>query len=437
MLSAEQNELITRTNPGTKAGNLLRRYWQPAALVEELATNRPIKPVRLLGEDLVIFKDGQGRYGLIARGCPHRGTDLAFGRLERDGVRCSFHGWKFDVNGKCLETPAEPDGSNLCANIRQKSYPVVEKSGILFAYMGPGEPPAFPDFDCFVAPDEYTFAFKGLIECNWLQSLEVGIDPAHTSWLHRFFEDEDTSKSYGKMFRDSTSDADMPMTKIMRDFPRPRIEVEHTDYGLRLATLRQISDQSMHVRTTNLVFPNAFMIPMSQEMTISQWHVPIDETTHYWYCIFTSFGSKVDKDEMRRQRLELYELPNYVPRKNKHNDYGFDPHEQAHETFTGMGADINIHDQWACESMGAIQDRTKEHLGQSDKAITAYRRLLRTAIEQAGKGERTLMVLDEKQAPAITGPVCVDGVGPAADWRGYYENAHAHRRKTKSWANGH
>ncbi len=180
----------------------------------------------------------------------------------------------------------------------------------------------------------------------------------------------------------------------MRDFPRPRIEVEHTDYGLRLSTLRQISDQSMHVRTTNLVFPNAFMIPMSQEMTISQWHVPVDETTHYWYCIFTSFGSKVDKEEMRRQRLELYELPNYVPRKNKSNDYGFDPHEQAHETFTGMGADINIHDQWACELMGPVQDRTKEHLGQSDKAISAYRRMLRAAIEQAGKGERPLMVLE-------------------------------------------
>lgn len=437
MLSAEQNDLITRTNPGTKAGSLLRRYWQPAALVDELSGNRPIKAVRLMGEDLVLFKDGQGRYGLIERACPHRGTDLAFGRLEADGLRCSFHGWKFATDGRCLETPAEPEGSNLCANIRQKAYPVVEKSGILFAYMGPGTPPAFADFDCFVAPDDYTFAFKGLIACNWLQSLEVGIDPAHTSWLHRFFEDEDTAKSYGKMFRDSTSDADMPMTKIMRDFPRPRIEVEQTDYGLRLCTLRQISDMSMHVRVTNLIFPNAFMIPMSQEMTISQWHVPIDETTHYWYCIFTSFGGKVDKEEMRRQRLELYELPDYVPRKNKANDYGFDPHEQAHATFTGMGADINVHDQWACESMGPIQDRTREHLGQSDRAITAYRRLLRAAIEQAGKGEPALMMLDAAKAPAITGPACVDGIGPADDWQGYWRKAHEHRRKHKSWANGH
>ena len=121
MLSAEQNDLITRTAPGTKAGNLLRRYWQPVALVEELSGNRPIKPVKLLGENLVIFKDGGGRYGLVDRACPHRGTDLAFGRLESDGLRCAFHGWKFDVTGKCLETPAEPEGSNLCANIRQKA----------------------------------------------------------------------------------------------------------------------------------------------------------------------------------------------------------------------------------------------------------------------------------------------------------------------------
>ena len=166
-----------------------------------------------MGESLVLFRDDKGRYGLIERACPHRGTDLAYGRLENGGLRCAFHGWLFDVNGQCLETPAEPDGSNLCANIRQKAYPVVEKSGILFAYMGPGEPPAFPHFDCFVAPDSHTFAFKGMIDCNWLQSLEVGIDPAHTSFLHRFFHDEDPKQGYGKLFRDTSIDSDMPMTQ--------------------------------------------------------------------------------------------------------------------------------------------------------------------------------------------------------------------------------
>jgi len=434
MLSAEQNDLITRTGPGTPAGRLMRYYWQPAALVDELAGNRPVKPVRLLGEDLVLFRDDKGRYGLLERACPHRGTDLAYGRLEGGGLRCAFHGWLFDTAGQCLETPAEPEGSRMCAGIRQKAYPVVEKSGILFAYMGAGEPPAFPHFDCFTAPDTHTFAFKGMIDCNWLQSLEVGIDPAHTSFLHRFFHDEEPEKGYGKLFRDKSIDSDMPMTRIMREFPRPQIEIEPTEYGMRVLTLRQISDASTHVRVTNLMFPHAFVIPMSSEMTISQWHVPIDDTRHYWYAIFVSFGAPVNKAEMRRQRLELYELPDYVPRKNKSNDYGFDPHEQQHETFTGMGADINVHDQWACESMGPIQDRTKEHLGQSDRAISAYRRILRGAIEQAGNGGRPLMVLDAASAAKITGPAAIDGIGPSADWRGYWQRTDAARRKASSWA---
>ena len=436
MLSVEQNDLITRTGPGTPAGKLMRCYWQPAALIDELSGNRPVKPVRLLGENLVAFRDGQGRYGLIERGCPHRGTDLAFGRLEQSGLRCSFHGWLFDVTGQCLETPAEPEGSRMCANIRQKAYPVVERSGILFAYLGGGEPPAFPHFDCFAAPHTHTFAFKGLIDCNWLQSLEVGIDPAHTSFLHRFFHDEEPGTGYGKLFRDKSIDSDMPMTRIMREFPRPRIEVEPTEFGMRLITLRRISDANTHVRVTNLVFPNAFTIPMSSEMTITQWHVPIDDTRHYWYAIFTSFGAPVDKDEMRRQRLALYELPDYIPRKNKSNDYGFDPSEQEHATYTGMGTDINVHDQWACESMGPIQDRTREHLGQSDKAITAYRRILRGAIEAAGNGGKPLMVLDAPTAAKIIGPAAIDGIGPSEDWQGYWRKTDAARREASGWAAG-
>jgi phthalate 4,5-dioxygenase oxygenase subunit len=436
MLSAEQNELITRIGPGTGAGKLMRCYWQPAALTDELEGNRPVKPVQLLGEHLVVFRDDQGRYGLIARACPHRGTDLAYGRLEDGGLRCAFHGWLFDVHGRCLETPAEPAGSALCQNIRQTAYPVVERSGILFAYLGAGEPPCFPHFDCFTAPASHTFAFKGLIECNWLQSLEVGIDPAHTSFLHRFFHDEDSASGYGKLFRDRSIDSDMPMTRIMREFPRPRIEVEPTAFGLRVVTLRRISDAQTHVRVTNLVFPNAFTIPMSSEMTITQWHVPIDDTKHYWYAIFTSFGAPVDRQEMRRQRLALYELPDYVPRKNKSNHYGFDPNEQAHSTFTGMGADINVHDQWACESMGVIQDRGKEHLGQSDKAISAYRRLLREAIAAAGAGGRPPMLLDAAAAAAMTGPAAIDGIGPSEDWQGYWQKTDANRRRASSWGNG-
>ena len=434
MLSAEQNDRITRVGPGKPAGKLLRRYWQPAALVDELSGPRPIKPIRLLGEDLVIYRDDKGRYGLLGRACPHRGTDLAYGRLEDGGLRCAFHGWLFDVKGQCLQTPAEPDDSKLCQNIHHKAYPVVERNGILFAYMGPGEPPEFPHFDCFVAPGSHTFAFKGMIDCNWLQSLEVGIDPAHTSFLHRFFHDEDPKQGYGKLFRDNSTNSEMPMTKIMRDFPRPRIEVEETEFGFRILTLREISAKNTHVRVTNLMFPNAFIIPMSREMTITQWHVPIDDRKHYWYAIFTSFGAPVNKDEMRRQRLALYELPDYIPRKNKTNNYGYDPHEQEHDTYTGMGADINVHDQWACESMGEIADRTQEHLGRSDKGIAVYRRLLRTAIDAVEKGEQPPMIFDAGLAAKMTGPAAIDGIGPTDDWQGYWQKTDASKRSAASWA---
>lgn len=434
MMSQEQNDLITRIGPNAPAGKLMRMYWQPAALADELAGERPVRAVKLLGEHFVLFKDEQGRYGLLDRDCPHRGADLAFGRLESGGLRCAFHGWLFDADGNCLETPAEPAGSPLCKNVKQRAYPVVEKGGILWAWLGEGAAPAFPDLDCFTAPDSYTFAFKGLIECNWLQALEVGIDPAHASFLHRFFEDEDTSGAYGKQFRGASADSELPMTKVLREYDRPIINVERTEYGLRIIALREIDAERTHVRVTNQLFPHAFVIPMSTEMTITQWHVPVDDETCYWYAIFTSYGAPVDRAKMRAQRLELYELPEYRSRKNKSNDYGFDPHEQATATYTGMGNDINVHDQWAVESMGRIQDRTREHLGQSDKAIIQYRRLLREQIEKVAGGEPPMLFLDPAEARSVQGPATMDGIGPTRGWETYWMEVDVRRRRNAPWA---
>lgn len=433
MLSAERNRLATRTGPGTPCGNLMRLYWQPAALVEELDGPRPVRSIRLLGEDLVLFKDEARRYGLIDRHCPHRGADLAFGRCENGGLRCTFHGWLFDVEGRCLETPAEPEDSTLHTRVKHRAYRVVEKSGVLWAYLGPGAPPPFPSFDCFVAPDAYSFAFKGLWECNWLQALEVGIDPAHASFLHRFFEDEDRAAAYGKQFRDASLDSDIPMTKLLRERARPKIEVALTDFGIAITTTRQIDDASTHVRLTNQVFPNAITIPLSQDMMFTQWHVPVDDETCYWYTVFTSFGKKIDKSLMRSQRLQVYELPEYRSKKNRANDYGFDPREQHAKTYTGMGEDINVHDQWAVEGQGRIHDRTREHLGTTDRAIGAYRRLLFKSIEQAEKGERPLLVMTEAEAAALRGPVTVDGVSPAAGVGRYAKETDAKRRATAEW----
>jgi phenylpropionate dioxygenase-like ring-hydroxylating dioxygenase large terminal subunit len=437
MMSAQENELITRIGPGTPCGGLMRRYWQPAALVEELDGPRPVKAVRLLGEDLVLFRDEAGRYGLLRRDCPHRGADLAFGRREDGGLRCPFHGWLFDVTGQCRDTPAEPVGSPLCRNIRQPAYPVVERSGVLWTYMGPGgldAAPAFPAFDCFVAPDTHTFAFKGLWECNWLQALEVGIDPAHASYLHRFFEDEDRSQAYGKQFRDASMDSDIPMTRVMREHGRPVIEAVETAWGLRILTTRDLGNGKTHVRVTNQVFPHAIAIPLSQEMTLTQWHAPVDDETCYWYTVFTSFGKPIDKAAMRAQRLQVYELPDYRSKKNRSNDYGFDPAEQARKTYTGMGEDINVHDQWAVESLGRIQDRTREHLGYSDKAISAYRRLLKRSIDQVKRGEAPVLAVGATEAARLVGPLTIDGIAATAALATYPADTDRRRREGAAWA---
>jgi phenylpropionate dioxygenase-like ring-hydroxylating dioxygenase large terminal subunit len=426
VISKEQNERMTRIGPGTPAGKLLRRYWQPVALADEMQGERPLKAVRILGEELVVFRSANS-YGLIARHCAHRGADLAYGRLEDGGLRCAFHGWLFDPQGRCLETPAEPEGSRLCEHVRQRAYPVVEKSGVLFAYLGEDEAPAFPALDCFVAPDAYTFAFKGYWDCNWLQALEVGIDPAHASWLHRFFEDEDPAASYGRQFRGTPADSQMPISKVLREFSRPEIRVERTGYGMRLQTLRRISDAHTHIRVTNVLFPQAFVIPMNAEMTISQWHVPVDDTGCYWYAIFTSFGAPVDKAAMRSQRLKTYPAPEYRPIHGRGDGWGFNAEEQRKQTFTGMGFDINIHDQWACESQGPIQDRTRENLGSTDKGIVLYRRLLLDAIRKSESGEL-------KVDTDASGPPAIDGIGPTSSIDEYWKDADQKRRKQAKWA---
>ena len=455
-MHAAQNELITRIGPGTACGDLLRRYWQPVALLDEFDAQldpsmalRPIKPVRLLGQDLVLFRDGQGRFGLLDRDCPHRGADLAFARHEPEGIRCPFHGWKFAVDGRCLETPAEPSingiGSTLCQRVRQRSYPLQQRAGVLFAYLGPEDstPPALPAFDCFIAPDSHSFAFKGLWHCNWLQAVEVGIDPAHPSFLHRYLQDESLEqgdgRQYGRQFRaasvGSVDGERWPMTRVMREFCSPEIHHDEVAPGLtRLTTLRLMSEQLTHVRVTHAVFPQTFVIPLSESVTITQMHVPVDDTRTYWYTFFTSFGAPLDKNTMRQQRLAAMLLPDYVPVHGRHDRWNFNPEEQRTRTFLGMGEeDINLHDQWAVESMGAIQDRTREHLGQSDKVIMANRRLLLKAIATVQAGGTPPMVLSAEEAAALQGPDTMDCIAPAATWQAFWQQAAAAKRAGAAW----
>ncbi len=450
-MRADQNELVTRIGPGTDCGELLRRYWQPVALVDEFnpaldpnMARRPVKTVRVFGQQFVLFKDEAGRWGLLDRACPHRGADLSFGRYEGDGLRCPFHGWKFAVDGRCLETPAEPAASHFSERIRQRSYPIEEHSGALFAWLGPEGviPPPFARLDCFEAPASHTFAFKGLWNANWLQCFEVGIDPAHPSYLHRFLQDEDLDtvglNAAGKQFRSASAGAidgaQWPMTKIMREFGQPEISFESEAHGFRLTALRPMNDQLAHVRVTHALFPATFVIPLSATMTITQMHVPVDDHHTYWYSFFTSFDAPLDREAMRAQRLQFISLPDYVPKSGRHNGWGYNPDEQLTQTFLGMGEeDINIHDQWAVESMGSIQDRTREHLGTSDKVIMANRRLLIKAIAALRAGESLPGLADASLVSRISGPDTIDGVAPSGNWSQWWRDQAQAKRVQAPW----
>jgi phenylpropionate dioxygenase-like ring-hydroxylating dioxygenase large terminal subunit len=453
-MQATLNERLTRIGPGMPCGALLRQCWQPVALVDEFdpaldprMAERPLKAVRVLGEDFVLLHRPHApaaqRWALLDRHCAHRQADLAFARIEPDGIRCPFHGWKFAPDGRCLETPAEPAGSRLCERVQQRSVPVQERAGVVWAWLGEAKDaaprPGLPAIDAFRAPPSHSFAFKGLWHCNWLQAMEVGIDPAHPSFLHRYLEDDDLSATFGRQFRAASTGSvhgeRWPMTRVMRERCNPEIQLDTATPGLlRLTALRRIDEALMHVRVTNALLPQAFVIPLSHDVTISQWHVPVDDTRTYWYTLFTSYAEPLDKTTMRNQRLAGVSLPDYLPRHGRHDDWGFDPAEQRSRTYLGMGEeDINRHDQWAVESPGPIADRTKEHLGQSDKAIVAYRRWLMQAIDAAEAGRVALSHGTDPTAD-LGAPDTVDCIVPADGWPQAWPRLAHERRASAPWA---
>ena len=402
MISQQLNDQITLIGPDDDAGLLLRQYWQPAALCDDIAFGLPFA-VNLLSEQLALVRDRSG-FKLVTRLLDENYSPTVIPRAE--------------------EIEIVIDGP---------TYPTVQKNGVIFAYLGSGEPPEFPSFDCFRAPNTHVFAFKGLWRCNWLQALEVGIDPAHASFLHRFLQDEDPMEGYGKQFRDTAANTDIPMTKILREYPRPEILVNETEYGLKITALRHMNNGLTHVRVTNQIFPQAICIPMSREMTITQWHVPIDNENCYWYSVFTSFDKPVNKRLMREQRLQEHTVPDYAPRKNAENNYNYDPHEQEFETYTGMGLDINIHDQWAVEGMGPIQDRTQEHLGRSDVAIIRYRRMLRQAIADLLSHKLDQLPMKDYATGKIKGPLSTDAITKTSNWEKASQAADFDRRNLCPW----
>src|SRR6516165_1781311 len=316
MLTKEESDLLCQTGRGTPCGELMRRYWQPAALSEEVAADGTPLAVRLLGEDLVLFRDSQGRPGLLDLHCPHRGADLSYGRVEDGGIRCIYHGWLLDREGRCLDQPAEPAGKDQCAAIRQPAYPCVERSGIIFTYLGPGEPPLFPNYDFLTCPERNVFSTKLHSETNFLQGNEGNIDLVHNNFLH--FVKRDMEQLSQEEAREALERFGTPQVLSGRG-PAPGLEntdAQLLDYGVRIYKIRKMEDGGNYIRVATYVLPNFTVIPAGN----INWHVPIDDTHHWKYIIRFDRERPIDKEKCQQDR-QASTTADYRPIANKANRY--------------------------------------------------------------------------------------------------------------------
>ncbi len=409
MLTREDNDLLCKTGPGTPGGEMLRRYWQPVALADELPPGASPLPVRVLSEDLTLFRDEAGRIGLLGIHCAHRAADLSYGRIEDGGLRCLYHGWLYDVHGNCLEQPGEPEGSNFKDKVKHLAYPCQEAGGLIFAYMGPGDPPLLPAYEFMTAPDESLLASKVFSACNYLQGNEGNIDPVHLSFLHKFFKEGERRRSVAGGA--STSNT------YFGNVVCPTIEVEETDFGLRIFTVRDAEDGKRYVRITNFVYPNWAPNPQGVDGYNVNWHVPIDDTTSWKIRVSFKRGGIVDKEKLREEFASEVD-DRWVPHRNISNRYEQDREELKTTSFIGMGRFFPVADLFATETQGPVQDRTNEHLGYTDKAIAAHRRLLLRAVHAVQEGVDPPHVIRDPAKNRMDDVVCADAVIPAGeDWR--------------------
>jgi phthalate 4,5-dioxygenase len=376
MLPREENDLLTQAGAGKPLGQFMRRYWLPALLSEEIpGPDCPPVRVRLLGEDLVAFRDGQGRVGLLDEHCAHRGTSLFFGRNEECGLRCIYHGWKYDIHGNVLETPAEPAGSTLKNKVLQTAYPCKEAAGIVWSYLGPKDKmPLLPNYEWMNLPPEQLYVTKSVQDCSWLQGLEGECDSSHLSILHQAFSQ--TKRGGG--------DPDMYAADSA-----PTLEGMETDYGIRMISCRKADANTIYLRISNIVLPCHGFIPTGglkgnvEGYTIHS-HVPIDDQRSMRYNIHFRRNRPVRPEERQHER-EI--AADFTKVRNLRNNYLQDRDEQRRETFTGMGRTFLTHDSCATESMGPIYDRSQEHLGVSDMTVIAVRKFLLQCVRNAASGK--------------------------------------------------
>jgi phthalate 4,5-dioxygenase oxygenase subunit len=379
-MNKEMAETLVRTGPGTPMGNLMRRYWVPILQSSEIAEpDGPQVRVKILGERLLAFRDTQGRPGLIDEFCAHRGVSLFFGRNEEGGVRCAYHGWKYDVAGQCTDLPSAPA---MACKMKLKAYPCIERGGLLWAYMGPeGKQPPPPEVEWALLPESHRFVSKRLQECNYLQAMEGGIDTSHVSFVHRYEVDTDPMHMGTKANDYIKADGNVIF------------DIEKTPFGLTLYGRRNGEPDSYYWRVTQWLFPWFTLIPPFGEHALGGhvW-VPIDDEN----CWAWSINFHPDKPLSAQERADMqagkgihveYEPGSYRPIANKDNDYLIDRQAQKEKRAYSGVFGFSMQDASLQESMGPIQNHEAEHLMPTDKAIAMARRMLYEAVRGLEQGQ--------------------------------------------------
>ncbi len=386
MLSLEENELLTNTNPGTPMGELFRRFWIPVALSEEIPGPDcdPVK-VKILGEDLIVFKDSEGRPGLVDAYCPHRGAPMFFGRNEESGLRCVYHGWKFDVEGNCTDLPNAPEGETFKNKVRITAYPCVEGGGMVWAYMGPSEKqPPVPAFEFMGLPESHWYTKKFRLECNWLQAQEGDFDPSHGRFLHTTLDNNNSNPG------NRVNGLNLGVATGNQYYGY--YNVEETDTGMLFTTVQQMSSGKMQVGVLPWMMP-MFCVPGTAGITMfsSNMRVPIDNTSTMFFRLRWS-REPIAESELREYKQGGYVYPKMLPgtwktEANIFNDYKIDRVAQRNYSYTGIKSfplqDIAMmENQW-----GPLADRRKEHLTSADEGIIRIRRRLIRTVRALMEGQ--------------------------------------------------
>lgn len=400
MLSREDNEMLTRTDADTPMGRLFRSYWLPVVLAEEVSTPdcAPVR-IKVLGEELLAFRDSTGQVGVIEPRCPHRGANLFFGRNEEGGIRCAFHGWKFGVDGECLDMPTLDAAAvpRMCQKARIKAYPAREWGGYVWAYMGSETvPPPLPDMEFALVPASHRHVSKKFQECNWAQAAEGGVDTAHFSFLHQPV-DRSGEQLHEKAARATRGYSQQTMSsehvQWMRDDTRPRYEVRKHDSGLVLGASRRAAPGQSYWRIAQYLMPCHGYTPSATpgQTYHGQTWVPIDDESCWVYVYSWNPERPLTEEEIRGYRSggAVYpEMDNrWMPLRNRSNDYLIDRQMQKSENFTGI---VGVSEQDAAiqDSQGRIADRTRELLGPTDIGVVQFRRLMLESAKALAAGEQ-------------------------------------------------